>query len=144
MTQETPAKVFSLLGTAVFSMFFLFAVASTNASFSKTETTLPDAFSPNNVMAFLDNVSSSYSNFVDANVVEPAQDSYAIAKYNLDYIIDEAGPSILAYTGLSGLAEVPTAQPQVAGAFTQAASSQNYQPVGEGFSIDNLYALLIR
>ncbi len=69
MTQETPAKIFSLLGAAMFSMFLLFAVSATNASFDRTETALPDMFNPSSVMAVLDSISNSYSKFAQANLL---------------------------------------------------------------------------
>ena len=146
MTQETPAKVVSLLGVALTSMFFLFTVSVTNANFSQTEKSFPDVFNPGNVVAFLDNTASSYSNFIDANLIEPQKQSYAILEYNVNYIIDEAGPSILAFTGLSGLAEVDQspAVPKVAGASTQGHEVISYESLGVGFSVDTLYGLLLR
>lgn len=140
MTQETPAKVFSLLGAAMFSMFLLFGVSVSNASFNQTEVALPDVFSPSNVVAVLDNVASSYSNFVDENLIQPGQQSFAIAQYNLAYVIDEAGPSILAITGFDSQVNPSSSAPQVAGAFTQVSDHS----VGGGFNIDSLYSLLIR
>ena len=139
LTEETPGKVMGLLGTAVASMFFLFAVTTTNASFSQTEKSFPTAFNPNQVVATLDNVASDYSKFFSANLVEPAQDSYAVFQYNLAYVIDEASPSILAMTGLSGLADVQQTSapvPQVAGDSTQVVYSNLYPPhSGSVFSV---------
>lgn len=138
MTQETPAKVFSLLGAAMFSMFFLFAVSATNASFTRTESALPNIMAPENVVAALDSIANSYSNFLEANLIQPAEQTFAFVQDNVNYIMDEAGPSILTYTGLSSLAEAVTssAQPQVAGAFTE-----HHIP---GVNIDVLYAFLMR
>ncbi len=145
MTQETPAKVMGLLAVALSSMFFLLAVTVTNANFTQTQNTFPDPFGPAKVMAMVDNVSNGYSNFLSTNLFEPAQNSYAIYQYNLKYIIDNAGPSIVAITGLQSVAynsyAAPT--PQVLGASTQSANSY-YSSSGGGFSIDSLYALLIR
>jgi hypothetical protein len=148
MTEETPAKVLGLLGVALTSMFFLFTVTVSNANFTQTQNAFPDPFSPAKVMAFLDNTSNSYSNFVNANLVQPAQNDYAIYQYNLKYVIDEAGPSILAYTGLSSYAENTAYQaqatPQVAGAFTSQQMATSRQPDSGGFSIDTIYNALIR
>jgi hypothetical protein len=103
LTEETPVKVMGLLGTAMVSMFFLFAVSVSNANFSQTEKSIPVAFSPEQVVAVLDNTASSYDNFLNENLFQPAQNSYAVYQYNLAYVIDEASPSILAMMGLSGL-----------------------------------------
>ena len=145
LTEETPAKVIGLVGTAMVSMFFLFAVCVTNANLNRTESAFPDPFNPANVVAALDNASNGFSNFVAANLVEPAQNSYAVYQYNLAYVMDNATPSIIKYTGLTTLAELPQAAdaPQVLGASTSQASGQSYSK-SEGFSIDNLYSMLIR
>src|SRR5436190_1114124 len=121
MTQETPGKVFSLLGAAMFSMFLLFGVSVSNASFNRTEVNVPDLFGPSNVVSVLDNVSNSYSNFLAENLFQPAEQSLAIAQYNINYLIDESGPSILAITGFDTQVNPESSAPQVAGAFTQAA-----------------------
>ncbi|HVY67999.1 MAG TPA: hypothetical protein VHA30_03860 [Patescibacteria group bacterium] len=147
MTQETPAKVFSLLGVALSSLFFLFAVTVTNASFSQTEKPFPATFNPDRVMAFLDQTSNSYARFFHEDFVAPGVQSYAIMQDNVNYVIDEASPSILHYTGLSSLADVsnsvPTAMPQVAGASVSKALGGNYGQTGT-FSVDTLYSFLIR
>lgn len=149
MTEETPAKIFSLLGVAMTSMFFLFAVTVTNASFTQTEKPFPVAFNPEQVVAVLDNSANSYSKFIDENLVRPQKQSFAILQYNVNYVIDEAGPSILAYTGLTALADIDSipaqaASPKVAGAFTKVAARQSLHPRIRGFSIDSIYSLLIR
>ncbi len=144
LTQETPAKVLSLVGASLFSMFFLFAVSNTNASFTGTESSLPDIASPARVMSVLDNAANSYSNFVDAYLVKPGVESYAFGKDNLDYIIDEAGPQILAISGFDSLVDQPSSQassaPRVAGAYTEV----SYFKPSQGFSVDTLYSILIR
>jgi hypothetical protein len=144
MTQETPAKVFSLLGAAMFSMFLLFGVSVSNASFNQTEVALPDIFAPSNVLSVLDNTSKSYSNFLAANLFQPLQQDYAIAQDNINYLTEEAGPSILAITGFDALidmdSEYTVPASQVAGAFTKASQSLTFR---EGFNVDNLYSLII-
>ena len=141
MTNETPAKVTGLLAVALSSMFFLFAVCVTNANFSQTEKPFPDPFSVNNVVSVLDNVSNSYSNFLAAHLFEPAQNSYAMYQYNLAYVMDNAGPSIIAMTGLKSVAydAYASPRPQVLGASTQTSSYSS----GQGL-IASLYALLSR
>ena len=128
MTEETPAKVLSLLGVSLASMFFLFAVAFTSASFEKQQFAFPDPFNPSRVLATLDQSANSYSRFVAVNMVQPAQESYAVWQDTVAYVIDNADESILAITGLTPLAEVPENQPKVAGAYIQAPPSE-YQPI---------------
>ena len=152
MTQETPAKVCCLLGASLFSMFFLFAVAATNASFSGTEMALPDTFSPDRVIAALDSASAGYSQFLEANLIQPATKSYGELADNYNFVVgeiaDQYGQKILAYTGLQALADRDglTAQPvapKVAGAFTSADESP-YKSFDEEINIDSLYSMLIR
>lgn len=120
MTQETPAKVLSLLGVSLASMFFLFAVAFTNASFERQQIAFPDPFNSDKVMAELDSAANSYSRFVSVNLIQPGEQSYAILQDTVAYVIDNADYQILAYTGLTPLVE-PEQQPKVAGAYIQAA-----------------------
>lgn len=144
MTEETPAKVFSLLGVALTSMFFLFAVSATNASFEKTEIAFPTTFNPEVVVAVLDTTANSFSKFVQTNLVQPGIQSYAIGQDTINFIIDESAPDILAYTGLTQLAVVDTTQtvnavPEVAGASTQIVESEYYPAEGDM----GLFSLLI-
>ena len=131
MTQETPAKILSLLGVAVTSMFFLFAVSVSNANFSQTERPLPQIVDSNQVVAMLDSAANGYDKFVQKNLVDPGVASYAMAQDNINYRIDNADTSILAYTGLSSLAEISPSQStqaraQVAGAYTEVVISKYY------------------
>lgn len=147
LVQETPAKVLSLLGISLVSMAFTFAITLSQASFTKVYSPLPDPVSPPNVMALLDNVSNSFSKAVYANLVAPQAPGFAMAADNLAFIGQEAGPQILSLAGLGRLNSQPAqvAQPQVAGASTQAVVSQYYPASSaEGFSINSLYALLIQ
>ena len=140
--QETPGKVMSLLGAAMFSMFLLFGVSLTNANFVNTENSMPDVFAPTNVVSFIDQVSADYSQFV-YTLAAPAEQSYALAADNLSFIIDEASPSILAYTGLTELADIDRVNsvlPQVAGAYTEQVS---YASANDSLSVDKLYDTLI-
>ncbi len=153
MTEETPAKVCCLLGTSLFSLFFLFAVAASNAGFSGTETAFPDPFAPERVMAVVDNLSTGYSQFLQANLIQPATESYAELADNYNFVVgeiaDQYGQQILAYTGLQALAEIDTGQtsqpivPKVAGAFTSA-NQAKYKPLSQAFNVDDLYWVLMR
>ena len=136
LTEETPGKVMGLLGTAMVSMFFLFAVSVSNANFTQTEKPIPVAFNPDQVVAVLDNAASGYDKFLNDNLFQPAQNSYAVYQYNLAYVIDEAGPGVLAMTGLSSFADATAgaapARPQVAGDSTQVVTSQYYKESSGG------------
>jgi len=149
MTEESPVKVVSLLGVAMTSMFFLFAVSFSNANFRSTENPFPDPFSPASVMAVLDSVSNSYSNFVYDNLINPATAQMSMVSDNVAYIADNAGPQLMAMTGLSGIQQAQVAltqsSGQVAGAFTQVAANKYYSgEQSSGSGIDLLYSLLIR
>ncbi len=141
MTQETPVKVFSLLGLALTSMFFLLAVSATNASFAGVESPFPDPFSPDKVVMVLDNAANAYSRLVYVNLVEPGQADYALAADNLGFIGQEAGPQIMSYLGLDG-----QNQPifEVAGASQQIVVSQYYPPEKLELNMSKLYSFLIQ
>lgn len=142
MTEETPAKVMTLLGVALSSMFFLFAVTITNASFQQTETSFPDPFAPEKIVAVLDNTANSYSNFIAANLTQPLQSDLAFYKANFDWVIDNSDEQILAIVGLQQLADVnynqPSAAPQVAGTYIS-----KLEPNKSLDLADELYSLLI-
>jgi hypothetical protein len=141
---ETPERVLSLLGVALTSMFFLFAFATTNSNFSKAENPFPDTFSPEKIMASLDNVSNSYSKFI-ADMSTPMVQSLAIAQDNVHYIIDNSDEQILSLTGLSSLAQVPqdaqASNGHVAGASTQVVYSKYYPAPMSG--ADSLFTLIL-
>lgn len=133
MTQETPAKVCGLLGAAVASMFFLFAVTLTTSN----QVPFPDPFAPEHVVAALDNVSSGYAMFLDRNLFEPASAQYQFVADNVGFVADNAGPGLASLMGLQGsseVAQVATAPPEVAGASDQVVRSQ-YYPVSSGASM---------
>jgi hypothetical protein len=138
LTQETPGKVFGLLGTAFASMFFLLAVTVSNASFEKMEYPLPDVFAPSQVVALLDSSASGYSEFVFTNLVNPAEQDYALFADNISYIGQEVGPVLLKVAGLQGLSNTKVAQAgqgQVAGSSDSVIYSK-YYPSSDGvFSI---------
>jgi hypothetical protein len=106
------------------------------------ENQVPDPFSPGKIMAVLDSVSHSYSRFVAVNVTEPAQVSFNVARDNVRWVVDNSDQQVLAYTGLSSLAQVPAApaepaRPQVAGAVTYSPSIHD-----SIVSVQSLYGLL--
>ncbi len=108
----------SLVGTALFSMAFLFSVTVSNASFSGVESPIPDVMGPQNVMAVLDVASNSYSSFLATNLFNPAQESFALAADNISYIAENAGYELATLTGYQG-----SSSPQVAGASVSALHS---------------------
>jgi hypothetical protein len=131
MTEETPVKVLSLLGVALVSMAFTFAVTVSNASFAQVYNPIPQGPSPANIMAVLDKVSNSYSNFVYAQLVKPEAPEYAEASDNLAFVAQGAGSQISNFLGL-GSQDVYVARPQVAGASTEIVVSKYYPPSGGG------------
>lgn len=129
LTHETQGKVISLLGAALVSLMFLFAVTVSNAGFQGVQNPLPNPFASAKVVAVLDNVSNSYSKFLYANLINPLGQQYAFVADNVSFVADNAGPQIIQMAGLQNLAESQTAyamKPQVAGASTQVVYSQYY------------------
>ncbi len=113
LTQETPAKVMSLLSLSLASMFFLFAVTLSNASFSQVQNPLPDPFAATNITRVLDVASNSYSNFLYANLINPTQAEYAFVAGNVAYVGQNAGYEI---AELSSPIYASASQGQAAGA----------------------------
>ena len=127
MTQETPAKVMGLLGVALVSMSFMFAVTVSQASFSQVYNPVPDVLAPANIMAALDNVSHDYAMFVQTQLVAPGQQSYELAASNLAYIGQNATFEVAQATGLNNLLPQDSSVmlvPRVAGAYVRAITSQ--------------------
>lgn len=159
MTEETPAKVLGLLAAATASMILLLAVSATGATFNQAGRSFPDPFSPQNLTAFVDQVSANYTAFMDQNLLAPAQRDFGFIPNNLAWIWNNSSPSLAVALGLdieplaqvelsrdsTGLAtatEIPQPPALVAGAFT---SNQPLdQPDMAGISIDTLYSILIR
>jgi hypothetical protein len=130
MTQETPAKVFSLLGAALFSMALLFSVTLSNASFDKVYSPLPDIGSPTQVVSMLDYASNGYSKFVYANLITPAKYTFAFMGDNAAYAAQNAGSQILQMAGLEGSSQLVVLRPQVAGASIKAVPGNLYSSSG--------------
>lgn len=143
MTQETPAKVLSLLGVAVTAMFFLFAVSSTNASFSGTEYAFPNPFAPEKIVTALDNISSSYSKVADALFLSPVKADLAYYGDTVSWVIDNSDMAILNVVGLQQLAELPAdvSEPMVAGAYTES-EPQDVVTYESAFSSGGLFSIL--
>lgn len=142
LTKETPEKVLTLLGTALFSMAFLFSVSVSNASFKGSEIVLPNPFSAENVMSAIDNTANAYSRFANENFIEPLMADYSVYGDNLVYAFKESGLAyVLGVEKLIGSsenqAEIPTAR--VAGAYTE---SRTYK--AGSFGINSLYSMLIQ
>ncbi len=141
LTEETPAKVMSLAGVALFSMFFLLGASASNASFAGMENQLPNPFAPEKVVAVIDSAANSYSNFLAMNLFEPVKADYAMYKDNASWVMDNSSESIVAIAGLQKFVEPASYQsvpqgPAVAGAYTEKKA-----PVK--FSLDKLYSMLI-
>lgn len=121
LTEETPAKVMSLLAVALTSLMFLFMVSASNFG----ENTLPDPLTPPSVMSMLDNVSNRYVFAVQNGLITPTKISYAIGADNLAWIGNNAGSVILAKFGIAADDNTPVmvaihhVHPTVAGASIQ-------------------------
>jgi len=141
LIEETPEKVMSWLGVALSSLFLLFMVTLTNASFSGMERPIADPFSPAKIMATVDRVSNSYSEFLNAYLFQPAAQDVAFYRDNIHWVIDNSDMQILSAVGLQSLARVDDeslSAPRVAGAYT------SFYEGGKSLSVDVLYKLLMR
>ena len=136
MTQETPGKIMGLMGVALFSLAFLFAVSSTDASFAGTKTAVYDPFSEQSILAALDSTAASYSNFLNANFVAPLMADYQVYGDNLSFAFKESG---LAYAlGVEGLMqETHASEGQVAGAYI---ASPEYASQG---GMSSVYSMIL-
>jgi hypothetical protein len=135
LTEESPAKVMSLLGVALSSMFFLFAVTVSSPGFGvQQQNPFPDPFAPAKVMAVLDNTSNSYSNFLNAYLFEPAGQQVAFLQDNASFIADNAGPQISQMLGLNRVAQAYSPG-VVAGASTQVVYSDYYPASGGSLGV---------
>lgn len=114
-TKETPAKVGSLLGVAMASMFLLFVTSYTNGG----ETSFPDPFAPQKVVAVIDNTAASYSQFLAQNLFSPVKQDLAYYGDTFAWIIDESDTSIVHFAGLDGFVKPKEPKPMVAGAYTE-------------------------
>ncbi len=124
MLEETPTKVMSLLGVALASMVMLFMFTATDATFSGSQMSVADPFALDKVVSTIDYASAGYSNFLQANLILPVQDQYAMVSDNVSWIASNAQDGLYAMLGVpqqsddqTQMAELPTAG-QVAGAHT--------------------------
>jgi hypothetical protein len=136
LIHETPVKVMALLGTALFSLAFMFGVSVTNASFDKMETPIADPFSAQRIVSVIDNAASGYSKLLSANFINPLVSDYKIYGENLAWIAKESRLSY--YMGLEGYTGPKNAQGKVAGAFTlagQAGEPKDNSLIADVFSV---------
>jgi len=135
LTQETPGKVMGLMGVALFSLAFLFAVSATDASFSGTTAPVYNPFSTENIVSVLDETAASYTQFMEKNFIQPLMADYSVYGENLSFLFKESG---LAYAlGVEGLTlETHASEGQVAGAYI---ASPEYR--AEGMS--SVYSMIL-
>ena len=143
MVEETPEKVLTLLGIALFSLAFLVGVSYTNSSFTKTEVAMPNPFGPTQVMASLNDVATGYKIFLASSPLQPPH--VDLSTYKLGYI----ALLRLNQADASQYASAPAYQGRVAGAYTYAPAHTPVAPApvaedNSGFSIDTIYNLLIK
>lgn len=142
--EETPAKILGLLTAATASMVLLLAVSGTGATFRQTYQNFPDPFSPQNLTAFVDQVSANYAVFMDQNLLAPAKRDYGFIPDNLAWIWANTSPQLATALGLdieplAIASQIPPPPALIAGAF----SSNRFEPPPiSGLSIDNVYSVL--
>ncbi len=145
LIEETPGKVMGLLGAALFSMAFLFAVSVSGAQLSgNVEVALPDPFASSKIVAAIDNLAASYANGLMA-FTGPAREAFVAHTEAVEWVMAEASGPIVVALGLESLAN-PYAQDsaQVAGAFTSKPANNLKVSGGFGsFSVDHLFGLLV-
>lgn len=137
LTQETPGKVLSFTGAALFSMALLFSVSASNAGFGGTEYSLPDPFAPAKVVGAIDSAASSYSQAL-MSFLEPARDAVAVHQEQIQWVVAEASQPLAQFLGLDN---TPTSK--VAGAFTRGEPEISVGGSYESLSVDDIYSLLI-
>jgi hypothetical protein len=138
LTQETPGKVFALLGVAMFSMAFMLGVALSDASFEKQYAALPNPFALDNVVSSIDNAAYAYSGFLQDNLFSPLAVQMDVLKDNAGFVAENSG-----LTYALGFSEPAQNVGQVAGASIQ--KLQTYIPASEGDGVlDGLYRALIQ
>lgn len=102
MTHESPGKILSLLGAAVISLFFMTAVSITEVSWQGSSTvSIADPFSPQNVVAFIDQAAWVYSDAAHSTLLDPFADDFALIADNLLWIKDGAEMSLAVAIGLA-------------------------------------------
>ena len=129
LTQETPAKVMSLLGVALASLAFLAAVTVTDSSFSGSRTHLADPFNATNMTEAVGAVADSYSNYITAVLINPGKADFALAADNVSWLMSNAKDGLVAMLNLQDAGQPSTvAQSQPTGEVAGAVTTQPYQP----------------
>jgi predicted ATP-grasp superfamily ATP-dependent carboligase len=140
MTEETPGKVLSLLGLALSSMFFMFAVTVSGVGIgANAQNTIPDPFAASKLMAVVDVASNSYAGFLHNNLTGPAGAQLAFVSDNIGFISSNASFEVSQVTGYSSYVQTKLAyaqRAQVAGAFTDVPYSGHS---GSEFSIAKIF-----
>jgi hypothetical protein len=138
--EETPSKVLSLLGVAMFSLAFMFTVSVSEASFSQTYVSLPDPFGPESVVATVDHTAAGYTSFLNAYLLEPTKQDLSQATEGLAWIWDNSKEDVVVALGLDGVTGVyKDTTGTVAGAYTSIAD----QPQGGTLNMDSIYEAII-
>ena len=140
MMNETPVKVVSLLGVALTSLAFLFAVTVSDASFSGTQSGILEPINTTAVLSSLDDFSNSYRQFLTENLFTPVKNDYAMVSGNISWVSENASDQAISMMGIQSQTEVALTKsaPKVAGAVT----NEPYKKNSGGFSVDSLFAML--
>ena len=78
LTQESPAKVMTLLCVSMASLAFLFVVSATNSSFNGSPVRVPEPVNSAQVVSVLDSGAAGYTHFLQQNLFTPVQQSVAL------------------------------------------------------------------
>lgn len=137
LVKETPAKVSTLGLAAIFSLFMLFSVSFTEASFEKVANPLPNPFGPEKVMAVIDNTAWSL-NILAQDFTGPVRQAVAFHSQGFKEIIQDSDRQIVAALGLEVFVPevyispnwqfTPHSEAKVAGAAIQNNSGFNEEP----------------
>jgi hypothetical protein len=138
--EETPGKILSLLGAAMFSLAFLFTVSVSEASFSGSYVSLPDPFGPESVVATIDHAAAGYSDFLYAAVLNPTEQDLNEAVDAVAWIWEESRDEVVVALGLDGVRGVyQDTTGAVAGAYTSIAD----QPQGGNLNMNSIYDMIV-
>ncbi len=118
LTEETPAKIMGLLTISLASLAFLFVVTATDATFQGTTAKVYNPFAPEKVVAVIDSTAATYTNFLQANLFNPVEQSVAMTTDNVSWIVSNAAYSF----GIQPSSETPSVNQvsRVAGAHVSA------------------------
>ncbi len=144
LNQETPGKVFALLGTSLLTLAFLFGVSLADASFAGASKPLPDLFGPAKVMAVLDTASNSYSKFVASYIVKPGAQDYGVAADNLSWVFGNAGEELGRLLSVRSAARQSRTMLASAAQDGMVAGAATAQLAQGSFNIDSIYRVLVQ